>query len=506
MNIEIMDTTLRDGEQTEEVAFTKQEKLTLAKKLLQLRIHRVEVASAGTTKQEFETVKSICDWAKTNGYLENIEVLAFVDKKSIDWVYETGCRTINLLCKGSLNHVEGQLRKTKEQHLEDTKEIVKYTQSKGMDINVYLEDWSNGMLNSRDYVYFIINGLKELNIKRIMIPDTLGVLSPEQVYEFVKEIKEKFPGRYDFHAHNDYGLATINTIKAIQAGIDGIHVTVNKLGERTGNASLFEVAVSLKDHYNIDLGLKEPMFQETSDLVAQLAGKKVSHNEPIVGEKVRTQTAGIHADGDKKAGLYVTKLTKPGRFGKEETRYALGKNVGKASIEMNLKELGIDLNPEQVKILRDEVATIGQRKEQITQADLLFLIADLFEQPEMVPFKILNCEIQTSLNGERSAYVKIDYKGEVLEAKSKGDGGYDAAMNAIKEMLEPKGIELPKLKEYSITIPPGGKTSALTMASIGWLHSNKKLQSKGVETDQTFAALKSTEKILNLILRNGNNH
>jgi D-citramalate synthase len=503
--LEIMDTTLRDGEQTEGVSFPKQEKLTLAKKLLQLGIHRTEVASAAK-KQEFESVKAICDWAKTKGYLENIEVLAFVDKKSIDWAYKTGCKTVNLLCKGSLNHLKGQLGKTKEEHLADIKEVVQYAQSKGMDINVYLEDWSNGMINSRNYVYFMIQGLRELNVKRIMLPDTLGILSPGQVTEFIKELKEKFPYKYDFHAHNDYGLATANTMQAVLAGVDGIHVTANKLGERTGNASLFEVAVNLKDYYGIDLGLKESKFQEVSDLVARLSGKRVPHNEPVVGENARTQTAGIHADGDKKAGLYVTKLTKPGRFGADETRYALGKNVGKASIEMNLKELGIELTSEQIKTLRDEVASLGHRKEQITQADLLFLIADLFEQPEMVPFKILDCEIKISLNGERSAYVKADYKGEILEADAKGDGGYNAFWNAVKKMLEPKEIQIPKLVDYSITIPPGGQTSALTMASIGWEHNKKKLQSKGVETDQHFAAVRATEKILNLILRNGNSN
>jgi len=503
---EIMDTTLRDGEQTEGVSFPKQEKLTLAKKILQLGVDRIEVASAGETKQEFDTVKSICEWAKTKGYINNIEVLAFVNKESIDWIYETGCRTVNLLCKGSSNHLKEQLRKTKEEHLADIKEIVEYAKEKGMNINVYLEDWSNGMLNSRDYVYFMIQGLRELNVKRIMLPDTLGVLSPEQVSEFIKEIKQKFPGRYDFHAHNDYGLATANTIQAVLAKVDGIHVTVNSLGERTGNASIFEVAVCLKDHYNIDLGLKESMFQGLSDLISQLSGKRVSYNTSIVGENVDFQTAGIHADGDKKAELYITKL-KPERFGREEgKKYALGKHVGKASIELNLEELGIELSSEQIKTLRDEVSELGHRKEQITQADLLFLVADLFEQPEMIPFRILECEIKTSLNGERSAYVKINYKGDVLEADSKGDGGYDAAMNAVKKILASKVAQLPKLVDYSITIPPGGQTSALTMASIGWEYNKKKIQSKGVETDQTFAALKATEKIINLILRNGNNN
>ncbi len=504
MQLEIMDTTLRDGEQTEGVAFSKQEKLAIAKKLLNLEVNRIEIASTGTTKEEFDAVSSICSWAKENNYLKNIEVLAFVNKKSIDWIYESGCKTANLLCKGSLRHAKEQLGKTKEQHLEDIKTIVNYAKSKDLDVNLYLEDWSNGMKESKDFVYYMLDGVQSLDMKRIMLPDTLGILSPEETYNFIKEVKEKFPGKYDFHAHNDYGLATANSVHAVLAGIDGIHTTVNSLGERTGNASLIEITVVLKDLYDIDLKLEESKYQETSDLVAGLSGKKPSYNIPIIGKNVRTQTCGVHADGDKKAELYKTPLTFPGRFSKEKIKYALGKNAGKASIEMNLKELGIELSSEQVKILRDEVAKIGQKKEQITQPDLLFLIADLFEQPEMIPFKILDCRIKAEMNGERSAYVKIDYKGQILEHEAKGDGGYDAAMNSIEKILSEKNIELPKLTDYSITIPPGGNTSALTLASIGWKYNKKKLQSHGVETDQTFAALKATEKILNLILRNGN--
>ncbi|GAG18946.1 unnamed protein product, partial [marine sediment metagenome] len=253
---------------------------------------------------------------------------------------------------------------------------------------------------------------------------------PEQVFGFVKEIKEKFPGKYDFHGHNDYGLAVLNTVKAILAGIDGVHTTVNGLGERTGNTSLIETAVVLKDHYNINLKLNESKFYEISLIVEEFSGKRISQNKPFIGGDVFTQTAGIHADGDKKGNLYKTRLT-PKRFGRNSSiNYALGKNVGKASIELNLKKLGIELSKEQIKELRNEVSTIGQNKGIITQADLLFLVADLFDQPEMVPVKLLDCEAVINLNGKRTGYVKFEYKGEILEEKGVGDGEYDACMNA----------------------------------------------------------------------------
>jgi len=500
MKPEILDTTLRDGEQTEGVAFSSQEKLTIAKKLLQLGVDRIEVASSGVTEEEFKAVKVICNYAQKRGYLDRIEVLGFVNRKSIDWIYDSGCKTVNLLCKGSLKHATEQLKKTEQEHLADIEDITKYATEKGINVNVYLEDWSNGMLESKDYVYYLIQGLRKTDVKRIMLPDTLGILSPEQVFKFIKEIKEKFPGRYDFHAHNDYGLGTINTIHAVLAEIDGVHTTINNMGERAGNASLIEIAVALKDLYNIDLGLKESKFQELSDLVARFSGKKPAHNAPIVGN-INTQIAGIHADGDKKGELYQTKL-RPERFGKGTIRYALGKMVGKASIELNLAELGItDLTQDQIKKLRDEVSRLGQEKESVTQSDLLFLIADLFEQPERVPFKILECRISADLNGTRQAYVKFDYKETIMESEATGDGQYDAFMKAIKSKLHEMGIEIPDLIDYIIEIPPGGKTSALTQSSITWTN-GKKLHTIGIETDQTFAAIKATEKMLNFILRN----
>ena len=126
----------------------------------------------------------------------------------------------------------------------------------GIRVNIYLEDWSNGMRESQDYVLNLMDHLCNVEIDRFMLPDTLGILNPDEAYAFCKIMIDRYPSlNFDFHAHNDYGLAISNTTQAVLAGIDGIHTTVNGLGERTGNASLFEVVVVLKDHYNIDLGL-----------------------------------------------------------------------------------------------------------------------------------------------------------------------------------------------------------------------------------------------------------
>ena len=155
--VEIMDSTLRDGEQTSGVSFLPHEKLIIARMLLRdLNVDRIEVASARVSEGEKEAVSMICRYARQIDMLERVEVLGFVDGgKSVDWVAECGCKTINLLAKGSLRHCQEQLHKTPQEHVEDIVNEVKYARKKGLSVNLYLEDWSNGMKDSPSYVYGI---------------------------------------------------------------------------------------------------------------------------------------------------------------------------------------------------------------------------------------------------------------------------------------------------------------------------------------------------------------
>ena len=155
-HVEIMDTTLRDGEQTSGVSFSPNEKLNIAKLLLEeIKVDRIEVASAKVSEGEFESVKKIVNWATRAGYLDRVEVLAFIDNfSSLDWIKTAGVRVANLLTKGSKRHVESQLKKTPEEHLADIKNSIEYAIRNDISVNLYLEDWSNGMKHSKDYVFF----------------------------------------------------------------------------------------------------------------------------------------------------------------------------------------------------------------------------------------------------------------------------------------------------------------------------------------------------------------
>ena len=183
--IEIMDTTLRDGEQTSGVSFSASEKLTIAKLLLEeLKVNRIEIASARVSEGEFQAVKNVTNWASENGFIDAIEVLTFVDNGvSINWMLEAGAKVQNLLTKGSLNHLTYQLKKTSSQHFVDIEKNIALAKEKGVDTNVYLEDWSNGMRNSKDYVFEFLVFLSTQPVKRIMLPDTLGILTPKESYE-----------------------------------------------------------------------------------------------------------------------------------------------------------------------------------------------------------------------------------------------------------------------------------------------------------------------------------
>jgi D-citramalate synthase len=500
--IEIMDTTLRDGEQTSGVSFSSREKLTIAQLLLEdLKVDRIEVASTRVSQGEFDAVKSITSWAEKSGFLMNIEVLSFVDNGlSIDWMLQTGAKVQNLLTKGSLNHLTHQLKKSPKEHFGEIESVIKLADKQGIKTNVYLEDWSNGMKNSPEYVFDYLNFLSTQKIERILLPDTLGVLSPSKTSEFIAQICEKFPEmHFDFHAHNDYDMAVANCLEAVKNGVNGLHLTLNGMGERAGNAPIASVVAAINDLLDgkYKTAVREKSIFKVSKLVETFSGFRIPANKPILGENVFTQTAGIHADGDSKNNLYFNDLL-PERFGRKRL-YALGKTSGKANIKKNLQELGLHLSDDDITKVTKRIIELGDKKEVVSQDDLPYIISEVLKSNLYSEDIKVNSYVLTHSKGLRpSTTVSVDIKGKTIEAHAQGDGQYDAFMNALGKVYKKMGMYLPTLKDYVVRIPPGSATDALCETVITWKKDDKIFKTRGLDSDQTVSAIIATQKMLNI--------
>ncbi len=511
--VEIMDSTLRDGEQTNGVSFLPHEKLVIARMLVRdVNVDRIEVASARVSEGEREAVKMICRYAQQINKQDRVEVLGFVDGgASVDWIADCGGKVINLLAKGSLKHCTHQLHKTPEEHIADIQETVRYATEKGLSVNLYLEDWSNGMKDSPDYVYQLMDMLtvhsqQPTAIRRFMLPDTLGVMNPLQVIEYFRKMIKRYPQvHFDFHAHNDYDLAVSNSLAAVLSGARGLHVTVNGLGERCGNAPMASVQAILKDQFHAKTNIDESQLNGISRMVEGFSGIAVAPNQPIVGENVFTQVAGVHADGDSKDKLYYNDLV-PERFGRKR-EYALGKNSGKANIAKNLEELGLELTPEQTRRVTQRITELGDKKEIVTQEDLPYIVSDVLKHdaPED-KVKLVSYVVSTAYGLRPGANIKVEINGKQYEGSAVGDGQYDAFVKALRYIYK-KHLDrtFPILANYQVSIPPGGRTDALVQTVITWHYNDGLLRTRGLDADQTEAAIKATFKMLNIVEKELNN-
>ena len=500
--IEIMDTTLRDGEQTSGVSFSASEKLTLAKLLLdELKVDRIEVASARVSEGEFQAVKNITDWAENEDRIDQVEVLTFVDGgASIEWMKKAGAKVQNLLTKGSLNHLTHQLKKTPEQHFAGIAEVFHLAQEADIETNVYLEDWSNGMRNSQDYVFQFLDFLAQQPVKRILLPDTLGVLTHSETFEYLDKIVQRYPDiHFDFHGHNDYDLGVANVMEAVKAGCKGLHLTVNGMGERAGNAPLASTIAVINDFLpEVETKVVESALYKVSKLVSTFTGFGIPANKPIVGDNVFTQTAGIHADGDNKNNLYFSELM-PERFGRKR-KYALGKMSGKANIQKNLQELGLTLNDEELKKVTVRIIELGDKKEKVTKEDLPYIISDVLDSSAFHQKVFIKSYVLTHAKGlQPSTTLSIEIEGKAFEENAQGDGQFDAFMNALSKVYNRLEKKLPKLVDYTVRIPPGSSSDSLCETMITWKTTKNDFVTTGLDSDQTVSAIKATEKMLNLI-------
>ena len=281
-----------------------------------------------------------------------------------------------------------------------------------------------------------------------------------------------------------------------------LHVTVNGLGERCGNAPMASVQAIMKDQFHAKTNLDESQLNDISRMVESYSGIVVAPNQPIVGENVFTQVAGVHADGDNKDKLYYNELI-PERFGRKR-EYALGKQSGRANIAKNLEELGLELTPEQTRRVTQRITELGDKKEIVTQDDLPYIVSDVLKHdaPED-KVKLISYVVSTAYGLKPGANVRVEINGQQYEAGATGDGQYDAFVKALRYIYKKYlNRTFPILANYQVTIPPGGRTDALVQAVISWHYRDGILRTRGLDADQTEAAIKATFKMLNIVESN----
>ena len=310
-------------------------------------------------------------------------------------------------------------------------------------------------------------------------------MNPLQCIEYFRKMIKRYPDtHFDFHAHNDYDLAVSNSLAAVLSGAKGLHVTVNGLGERCGNAPLSSVQVILKDQFHAKTNIHEDKLNDISRLVESYSGIAVAPNQPIIGDNVFTQVAGVHA--------YQNELV-PERFGRRR-EYALGKNSGKANIAKNLEELGLELTPEQTRRVTQRITELGDKKERVTIDDLPFIVSDVLKHdaPED-KVKLLSYVVSTAYGLKPGANIKVEINGQA----------YEKSLRYIYRKYLDRTF--PLLQNYQVSIPPGGRTDALVQTVITWNDNGRIFRTRGLDADQTEAAIKATFKMLNIYENDKNN-
>ncbi len=330
----IDDTTLRDGEQSAGVAFTAQEKIAIAKQLADTGVSELEVGIPAMGEEECEVIRTIV------GLRLPARLLAWARMNEHDLMAtaSTGVQMIDLSVPSSDIQIRNKLNKDRQWVLKEIKRLVPLAREKGLEVCVGCEDASRA---ENDFLYRIAEQASECGAKRLRFADTLGVMEPFGVYSRIQALSERTDLELEMHAHDDYGLATANTLAAVKAGASHINTTVNGLGERAGNAPLEECVLALKNLHAIETGVNTKKIPKLSRMVEKASGRSNSWHKSVVGNGVFTHESGIHVDGLMKDRINYEGLN-PEQLGRNHS-LVLGKHSGSHQLRTSYSELGITL-------------------------------------------------------------------------------------------------------------------------------------------------------------------
>lgn len=487
--IYILDTTLRDGEQTPGVALTVDEKMQIARKLNNMGVDKIEVGFPASSKGEIKSARKI----KSMDLDSTLVGLARSLKKDIDAVLDADLEYVHTFLGTSPLHRDYKLNMTKEDIINTSVEGIEYAKDHGLTVEFSAEDASR---TEYEFLFDVYNEAVKVGVDFLDFPDTVGILTPNLTREIVTQLKKNFNVPISVHFHNDFGLATANTLTAIECGANQAHVTVNGLGERTGNCSLEELVMALKSSYGIDLGLDTTRLYSLSTLVGRLTGVKMPVNKPIVGDNAFAHESGIHVHGILNNSSTYEPMS-PEMVG-HSRRIVLGKHTGANALKSKLKDYHIDLDEEQFYNVFNEIKSLGDSGKCVTDDDLVAIAITELTSARETPIVIKGMSISMGANVSPTATVKLEIDGVEKETANTGVGPIDASLNAIRELVQDTmDIEL---EEYNLEAITGG-TDALAEVFVVTSDSEGN-QSTGRSTSQDIvmasilAVLDSMNKLL----------
>jgi len=444
--IKILDTTLRDGEQTPNVALSSEDKMKIAQALDELGVDIIEAGFPINSEGEADAVKRIAGM----GLKAEICALCRASQADIDAALSCDADSVHIFLATSKSHLEKKLRMTPEQALERAVSAVQYAKSHGLTVEWSCED---GTRTDLDFLHEVHRAVEDAGVDRIDIPDTVGVMTPPAMQQFVAEIKKKTRVPLAVHCHDDFGMSVANSLAGVLGGAEEVHCTINGLGERAGNAALEEVVLGLQAFYDVRTNINSRKMAFVSRLVSQLTGIAVPPNKAIVGENAFSHESGIHVHGVlSECSTYEP--MRPEIVGKERT-FVVGKHSGVHAVSNKLKEYGLELTQDQMKEVVARVKKYAEAGKKLDDAELLAVAYDVMGQEEEPAIRLEEFTVFTGLNFTPTATVVLNIDGETRRASETGVGPIDASLSAIRTAVSKNIV----LKEFRLEAITGGSNA-----------------------------------------------
>jgi len=486
--VRLLDTTLRDGEQTPGVSLTLEEKVSIARQLDALGLDVIEAGSAVTSEGERRAMKAVAEEGL------RAEVCSYVRARTgdVDLALNCDVDSIHLVVPVSDLHIRCKLRSDREGVMRAAVEVTEYAKGHGLVVELSGEDASRA---DEGYLTALYRAGIDAGADRLCYCDTVGVLVAEKAFEVFSRLSE-LPVPVSVHCHDDFGLATANTVAALRGGASMAHVTVNGIGERGGNTSLEEVVMTLESLYGIKTEIQCQELYSLSRLVSRLTGIPVAPNKAIVGENAFTHEAGIHVHG-LLADTSTYEPIHPEAVGRKR-RIVLGKHAGRSSVELALRELGIESTEGELAEILSRVKELGDKGKRVTDADLQTIAEIVLSIQKEPKVKLNEFTIVSGNHAIPTASVRIIVNGsEILEAGT-GVGPVDAAINAIRRAIS--GVRDVRLEEYHVDAVTGG-TNALVEVWVTMAMGDRTITARGAGADIIMASVEAVLEGINRLMQ-----